>query len=279
MSVINSANNSPSPALPQASKSLLPSVSSSSVNTSESSDRPSTVVNISSLARAQATVGEAPQLNQASTVIPVDEDGEAAENDRAIESREQQIELSEQQQIKELSARDQEVRNHEQAHASVGGQYAGSPTYEFQRGPDGVSYAVGGHVSIDASAIPGNPEATIVKAAQVRRAALAPAEPSPQDRKVASLATQTQLQAQTDLAKLRQEERQEKIAETTDTAPAESEKPAEAVSQSSSLVSGSSDDGAEAAISKPQASSSAAANFITSNDSHSRIGSLISQTA
>ena len=59
----------------------------------------------------------------------------------------------EQQQVRELSARDREVRAHEEAHANVGGRYAGSPTYSFQRGPDGKQYAVGGEVSIDVSPI------------------------------------------------------------------------------------------------------------------------------
>lgn len=110
--------------------------------------------------------------------------------------------------IKELSARDREVRNHEQAHAAVGGQYAGAPSYTYQKGPDGVNYAVGGEVSIDTSPIPGNPEATLNKAAQVKRAALAPAEPSAQDRKVAAVATQIQLEALNDLVQKRTEQSQ-----------------------------------------------------------------------
>ncbi|MEL7393699.1 MAG: putative metalloprotease CJM1_0395 family protein, partial [Pseudomonadota bacterium] len=42
----------------------------------------------------------------------------------------------EQAQVDELKARDREVRAHEQAHAAVGGQYAGAPSYTFQTGPD-----------------------------------------------------------------------------------------------------------------------------------------------
>ena len=52
--------------------------------------------------------------------------------------------------IRDLSARDREVRAHEQAHASVGGQYAGAASFTYQRGPNGVSYAVGGEVPIPA---------------------------------------------------------------------------------------------------------------------------------
>ena len=43
---------------------------------------------------------------------------------------------------------------------------------------------------IDTSPVPDDPDATILKMRQVRRAALAPAEPSPQDRRVASEASQ-----------------------------------------------------------------------------------------
>ncbi len=114
---------------------------------------------------------------------------------RAAEERQQ----AEQKQIEELAARDREVRAHEQAHAAVAGQHAGSPTYTFVRGPDGVSYAVGGEVSIDTSPIPGDPEATIRKAQQISRAANAPADPSGQDRQVAAQAAQMEQQARIEL--------------------------------------------------------------------------------
>jgi hypothetical protein len=48
--------------------------------------------------------------------------------------------------------------------------------------PDGCDYALGGEVAIDTSAIAGDPEATLRKMEQIRRAALAPANPSGQDR-------------------------------------------------------------------------------------------------
>ena len=103
--------------------------------------------------------------------------------------------------LRELRERDAEVRRHEQAHAAAGGSYAGSPSFEYERGSDGRLYAVGGHVQIDTSAIPNDPEATERKLQQVRRAALAPADPSAEDRKVAA-------EASTKLAKARVEARQ-----------------------------------------------------------------------
>ena len=88
-----------------------------------------------------------------------------------------------QQQLRELKQRDAEVRAHEGAHMAAGGAHVtGGADYTYQKGPDGRQYAIGGHVSIDASSVPGDPEATKEKAQQVRRAALAPGEPSGQDR-------------------------------------------------------------------------------------------------
>ena len=107
----------------------------------------------------------------------------------------------EKQEVTELKARDAEVRAHEAAHASAGGQYAGGATFEFQTGPDGRRYAVGGEVSIDTSAVRGDPEATIRKMQVVRKAALAPASPSSQDRSVAAAAAQTEAQARMELQK------------------------------------------------------------------------------
>lgn len=104
------------------------------------------------------------------------------------------------EQLAELKARDREVRAHEAAHQAVGGQYAGAISYVYERGPDGAQYAVGGEVSIDTTPVEGDPQATIEKMRTVRAAALAPAEPSAQDRAVAAQAMQLMLQAQSDLA-------------------------------------------------------------------------------
>ncbi len=98
-------------------------------------------------------------------------------------------------QVQSLEARDKEVRAHEQAHKAVGGAYAGTIHYDYQRGPDDKRYAVGGHVSIDMSEVPGNPAATVQKMQTVRRAALAPAEPSAADRAVAADATRKEAEA------------------------------------------------------------------------------------
>lgn len=114
----------------------------------------------------------------------------------------------EQRVVQELQRIDAEIRRHEQAHASVGGQYAGAPSYDYTRGPDGRLYAIGGDVQIDVAPIPGNPEATIQKMQVVRRAALAPSSPSPQDRRVAAIAQQRIIEAQREKVELEREERQ-----------------------------------------------------------------------
>jgi hypothetical protein len=97
---------------------------------------------------------------------------------------------------------------HEQAHASLGGQYASSPQYEYERGPDGRRYAVGGEVSIDISEA-STPEETIRKAQQVKAAALAPAEPSAQDLRVATEATQIALEARSEISREKAQEAQD----------------------------------------------------------------------
>lgn len=111
----------------------------------------------------------------------------------------QDLEETELQQLQSLKARDREVRAHEAAHQSVGGQHSGAASYSYERGPDGAQYAVGGEVPIDIAAVANNPQATIDKMRVVQAAALAPAEPSSQDRQVAAKAMQIMLQAQVDL--------------------------------------------------------------------------------
>ncbi|MBD1399463.1 putative metalloprotease CJM1_0395 family protein [Pelovirga terrestris] len=114
--------------------------------------------------------------------------------------------------IRELQLRDQEVRAHEAAHAAAGGSYAGAPSYDYQRGPDGRTYAVGGSVSIDLSPIPGDPQATLQKAQQVRAAALAPAQPSAQDMKVAQQAQALATQARSDMSQEQIAERERRLS-------------------------------------------------------------------
>ncbi len=77
-------------------------------------------------------------------------------------------------QLRKLKQRDAEVRAHERAHmAAAGGNAVGGPHYEYQKGPDGKQYAIGGHVDISLSSVDGDPEENEKNAQEVRRAALA----------------------------------------------------------------------------------------------------------
>merc|ERR1712169_100325 len=67
------------------------------------------------------------------------------------------------EEIRSLKQRDQEVRVHEQAHSASGGVHAGSASFSYETGPDGVLYAVGGEVSVDVSKVSDDPQATLDK--------------------------------------------------------------------------------------------------------------------
>lgn len=112
--------------------------------------------------------------------------------------------------VKALKKSDSEVRTHEMAHIAAGGQYITSGAQlEYRKGPDGKRYAVAGEVSIDTSPVSGDPEATVAKMRQVQRAALAPASPSSQDRKVALNAGVLASKAMSELITSQAEERTE----------------------------------------------------------------------
>jgi hypothetical protein len=138
-------------------------------------------------------------MDQASSPEEADTDSEqkpAAANPDRTELNEE-----EQQQVIELEQRDREVRAHEAAHLAAAGSYAtGGADFSYQRGPNGQQYAIGGEVSIDTSTIAGDPQATLQKALQIQRAALAPAEPSGQDRRVASEAASMAARARQEIS-------------------------------------------------------------------------------
>lgn len=134
---------------------------------------------------------------------------------KGVDSKTQEVEAAQTKQdskeketIAKLQARDTEVRAHEAAHMAAGGGIAGGASYDYQIGPDGKAYAIGGEVPIDIST-EGTPEATQTKMQKVKAAALAPASPSPQDIKVAATASMIEMKA-------KMEELKEKSEEATD---------------------------------------------------------------
>lgn len=141
------------------------------------------------------------------TLLTAQEAGQSPSSSGQSSGKTGPSELSEEEQaqVAKLKQIDAKVRAHERAHAAVGGAHAGAPSYTYTRGPDGQMYATGGEVAIDISA-ESDPEATLQKATQVAAAALAPADPSGQDRAVAAAAAQLRMEA---LAQIREEKRAE----------------------------------------------------------------------
>lgn len=115
--------------------------------------------------------------------------------------------------ISSLKARDSQVRQHEQAHlAASGGLNISKAAFTYQRGPDGVNYAVGGDVRIDTSQ--GRTAAdSLARGELIIDVALAPADPSPSDR---SAASKGQNMAQQARAELLQQARQARQADTAE---------------------------------------------------------------
>ena len=102
------------------------------------------------------------------------------------------------QEIAKLKQIDTHVKNHEAAHKSVGGSFAGSPSYKYVIGPDGKKYAVAGEVPIMIKKGK-NPKETIENMEIVKAAALAPSDPSPQDLKVVATAEAIENKARSEM--------------------------------------------------------------------------------
>lgn len=116
--------------------------------------------------------------------------------------------LTDQQQaeVRQLKQTDSHVRAHEQAHLAAGGIYVrGGASFGYTTGPDGNQYAISGEVSIDTS--PGRtPQETVEKARVIQKAALAPSDPSAQDRAVAASAAAMERDAAAQVAEERRKE-------------------------------------------------------------------------
>ena len=104
--------------------------------------------------------------------------------------------LEQANELKRMQSQADKVVSHEGAHAMVGGTLMlGGPVYQYELGPDGEVYETAGQSRIDMSPIAGNPQGTIFKMQHVKRAAMAPLNPSGADRVVASQADQIENQA------------------------------------------------------------------------------------
>jgi len=169
---------------------------------------------------AVAGVGEPLAVSQPERLEDITADEEKKKEAAAEEKRarmraagEEELDTAERLLLAELKSTDAAVRRHERAHLAVAGSLArGGANYDYRLGPDGNRYAVGGDVSIDVSRA-GDPRKTISKMERVRAAALAPAVPSAQDRRVAATADMIKLEARQELENLVKEEMAEKQEE------------------------------------------------------------------
>ena len=100
---------------------------------------------------------------------------------------------------RKLKQIEQDVIAHEAAHQAAGGRFAGPVSYTYTQGPDGKRYITGGEVPIHVPASD-DPEQTLRDMEQVRRAALAPGDPSGQDLSVAAQAAMVAAQARQEIA-------------------------------------------------------------------------------
>lgn len=150
--------------------------------------------------------------NQSSSAISEgqsskEQKGEGAKNKKAllnIGNSNIKDAQGDQQVIEKMRQIERRVQAHEQAHKAAAGQYAGPINYSYATGPDGRRYIIGGEVPINAPA-GRTPEETIRIMEQVKRAAMAPADPSPQDVAVAAQAAQQQMAARSELNQAIQE--------------------------------------------------------------------------
>ncbi len=145
--------------------------------------------------------GEKPESPQSKRLK--EEDEKVKESSKREDSDE--LSPDEERLVKELQARDTEVKAHEAAHQAAGGGMTGAASYTYQQGPDGKMYAIGGEVSISMQT-GSTPEETIANARKIVAAAMAPGNPSPQDNAVASSARVMEMKAQQQLTKEKQEE-------------------------------------------------------------------------
>ena len=116
----------------------------------------------------------------------------------------EELNTQEKQKLAKLKITDAEVKRHENAHkAMAAGLQTSGPNYEYETGPDGKKYAVAGDVNISYQKS-SDPEVNLKNAQKLKAAALAPADPSAQDRSVAR-------KADMEIAKAKQEILEEQL--------------------------------------------------------------------
>lgn len=184
-----------------------------------------------------------------------------------------ELSLEEQRIVSELQAADTNVRAHEAAHMAAGGGLTSPASYTYERGPDNKMYAVAGEVGISTGE--GNtPQESLNKAQTIRRAALAPADPSPQDLKVAAQAASMEMSARAQIMQEKMAQNSQNTNNSNETRAGNSNVNSTENSRIPSINQPSSTGGYYAAISDPTISSQ-----IASNNQKSVIGADVDLAA
>lgn len=148
----------------------------------------------------EATDSEENERNQ--TIIKAESDK------REAKRKEDKAEDRKDSQVRELEQIQQEVIAHEAAHQAAAGEFGGGVSYSYTQGPDGQSYITGGEVPIRFKE-GATPEETLRNMQKVQAAANAPADPSGQDRQVATKAAALATKARGEITREHAEERAE----------------------------------------------------------------------
>lgn len=141
-------------------------------------------------------VGEAPQdaaSSEATRPRPA-EDRAAVQQDAAAQAR--------QAEVARLRGQERDVRRHQVFKAAVGGAYVSAASYQFDIGPDGHRYIVGGESPLDLSPVENNPRATIQKMQRVRAAATLGIRPTRADRNATFVSVRTEGSARSQIARM-----------------------------------------------------------------------------
>lgn len=152
---------------------------------------------------SNATSALSPGNGERATAASLSRGGATARQPGGVE----QLSPEERREVQRLQRRHREVVAHERAHMMAGRELViRGADYTYEKGPDERQYAVAGEVTIDTSPVNGDPEATHAKAQRIRETALAPAQPSSQDRAVAAKASMMAMQARIEILRRQQEE-------------------------------------------------------------------------
>jgi hypothetical protein len=164
-----------------------------------------TVVNADARPSADSAAGTADRLSKSlpKDRVELSQEGRNAYASAAKATAEEKDKIEESPEyrnaLRELAAQEDKVIAHEQAHMAAGGDIVGAATYSYTVGPDKKRYISGGEVSISVPET-SDKEQMLQNLERVKEAALAPAEPSGQDLKVAADADAKAMKLRSEIA-------------------------------------------------------------------------------